>query len=190
MPPSRRSWREPPTPDHGIYFVPALVGLGAPYWDAEARGAIFGITRGTTRAEVARAALESVAFQTRDLLEAMRGDWERRRTPARCFASMAAWSPRTGRCSSSPTSSTPRSTGPKVLETTALGAAYLAGLKAGLYPPPAQFAKTWKYERRFKPKMRAAERDALYAGWQARRGAHADPIGARASPNRLQARIH
>ena len=153
-------------PDHGIYFVPALVGLGAPHWDAEARGAIFGITRGTTRAEIARAALESVGFQTRDLLEAMRGDWDGAAdasTVLRVDGGMVAsdWTMQfLADILGAPVDR------PKVLETTALGAAYLAGLEAGLYPPPATFAKTWKYERRFKPKMRAAERDALYAGWQ------------------------
>jgi glycerol kinase len=156
---------ETAAPDHGIHFVPALVGLGAPHWDAEARGAIFGITRGTTRAEVARAALESVAFQTRDLLEAMRGDWGAADagTVLRVDGGMVAsdWTMQfLADILGAPVDR------PKVLETTALGAAYLAGLKAGLYPPPAQFAKTWKHERRFKPKMRAAERDALYAGWQ------------------------
>ncbi len=157
---------ESAAPDHGIHFVPALVGLGAPHWDADARGAIFGITRGTTRAEVARAALESVAFQTRDLLEAMRGDWSGARTAGtvlRVDGGMVAsdWTMQfLADVLGAPVDR------PKVLETTALGAAYLAGLRAGLYPPPATFAKAWTYERRFKPKMRAAERDALYAGWQ------------------------
>jgi len=152
-------------PDHGIHFVPALVGLGAPHWDADARGAIFGITRGTTRAEVARAALESVAFQTRDLLEAMRGDWGAAETGTvlRVDGGMVAsdWTMQfLADILGAPVDR------PKVLETTALGAAYLAGFKAGLYPPPATFAKTWKYERRFKPKMRASQRDALYAAWK------------------------
>ncbi len=156
---------ESAAPDHGIHFVPALVGLGAPHWDADARGAIFGITRGTTRAEVARAALESVAFQTRDLLEAMRGDWGAAETGTvlRVDGGMVAsdWTMQfLADILGAPVDR------PKVLETTALGAAYLAGLKAGLYPPPATFAKAWTYERRFRPKMRAAERDALYAGWQ------------------------
>jgi hypothetical protein len=85
-----------------VYLVPAFVGLGAPHWDAEARGAIFGLTRNSGPAEFARAALESVAFQTRDLLDAMRKDWKRAR-PARCCGSMAAWWRRTGRCSGWPT---------------------------------------------------------------------------------------
>jgi glycerol kinase len=153
-------------PEHGVHFVPALVGLGAPHWDADARGAIFGITRGTTRAEVARAALESVAYQTRDLLEAMRGDWEAAAdasTVLRVDGGMVAsdWTMQfLADILGAPVDR------PKVLETTALGAAYLAGLKAGLYPPPATFARTWKQERRFKPKMRPAERDDRYAGWK------------------------
>ncbi|HET7716728.1 MAG TPA: glycerol kinase GlpK [Bauldia sp.] len=151
---------------HGVYFVPALVGLGAPHWDAEARGAIFGITRGTTRAEIARAALESVAFQTRDLLEAMRGDWEDAATAStvlRVDGGMVSsdWTMQfLADILGAPVDR------PKVLETTALGAAYLAGLRAGLYPSTGQFAKTWRSERRFKPKMRPAEREALYAGWK------------------------
>ena len=146
--------------------MPAFAGLGAPYWDAEARGAIFGLTRGTTRAEIARAALEAVGYQTRDLLEAMRGDWTGAgpaRTVLRVDGGMVAsdWTMQfLADILGAPVDR------PKVLETTALGAAYLAGLQAGLYPPPDKFAKAWKYERRFKPKMRAAERDALYAGWK------------------------
>jgi glycerol kinase len=152
--------------DHGVYFVPALVGLGAPHWDAEARGAIYGITRGTTRAEIARAALEAVAFQTRDLVEAMRRDWDgagRARTVLRVDGGMVAsdWTMQfLADILAAPVDR------PKVLETTAVGAAYLAGLRAGIYPPPARFARSWRCERRFSPRMKAAEREALYAGWQ------------------------
>ncbi|MCB1499095.1 MAG: glycerol kinase GlpK [Bauldia sp.] len=152
--------------DHGVYFVPALVGLGAPHWDADARGAIYGITRGTTRAEIARAALESVAYQTRDLLEAMRGDWQgadRAETVLRVDGGMVAsdWTMQfLADILGAPVDR------PQVLETTAVGAAYLAGLQAGIHPAPAAFAKTWTQERRFRPKMKAAARDALYAGWQ------------------------
>ncbi len=153
-------------PGHGIHFVPALAGLGAPHWDAEARGAILGITRGTTRAEIARAALESIAFQTRDLLEAMRGDWDgaaKTATVLRVDGGMVAsdWTMQfLADILGAPVDR------PEVLETTAVGAAYLAGLGAGLYPQPSQFARTWKCERRFRPKMRSAARDALYAGWK------------------------
>ncbi len=109
---------------------------------------------------------KSVCYQTRDLLEAMRGDWDGPAgagTVLRVDGGMVAsdWTMQfLADILGAPVDR------PKILETTALGAAYLAGLEAGLYPPPAEFAKTWKYERRFKPKMRDAERDALYAGWQ------------------------
>ena len=152
--------------DNGVYFVPALAGLGAPHWDAEARGAIYGITRGTTRAEIARAALESVAFQTRDLVAAMRRDWDGAgpaRTVLRVDGGMVAsdWTMQfLADILAAPVDR------PAVLETTAVGAAYLAGLRAGVYPKPAQFARTWKCERRFKPQMAAAEREARYAAWK------------------------
>ncbi len=149
-----------------IYLVPAFVGLGAPYWDAEARGAIFGITRGTGVAEFARAALESVCYQTRDLLEAMRGDWPKgrgARTVLRVDGGMVVsdWTMQfLADILNAPVDR------PKVLETTALGAAYLAGLKAGLYPRPSEFAKSWKLDRRFKVEMRPSVRNAKFAGWQ------------------------
>jgi glycerol kinase len=154
-------------PEQAVYFVPAFVGLGAPYWDAEARGAIFGITRGTTRAEIARAALEAVCYQTRDLLEAMRRDWAAGRgadTVLRVDGGMVAsdWTMQfLADMLGAPVDR------PKVLETTALGAAYLAGLEAGLYPEPEAFARRWKRDRRFAPKMKEAERDRRYAGWKA-----------------------
>ncbi|HVZ53074.1 MAG TPA: glycerol kinase GlpK [Pseudolabrys sp.] len=149
-----------------VYFVPALVGLGAPYWDADARGAIFGITRGTTRAELARAALESVCYQTRDLIEAMRGDWagqSRTHAVVRVDGGMVAsdWTMQfLADMLDAPVDR------PKILETTALGAAYLAGLKAGIYPPPADFARTWRLDKRFTPRMPAAERSRKFAGWR------------------------
>ncbi|MFO1121687.1 MAG: glycerol kinase GlpK [Hyphomicrobiales bacterium] len=148
-----------------VYLVPAFVGLGAPYWNAEARGAIFGLTRGTTRAELARAALESVCYQTRDLLEAMRKDWgDGAKTVLRVDGGMAAsdWTMQfLADLLESPVDV------PKGHETTAKGAAYLAGLQAGLLPPPDVYARSWKRERRFLPKMKAADRDARYAGWKA-----------------------
>jgi len=153
-------------PGQAVYLVPAFVGLGAPYWDAEARGALYGLTRGTTAAELARAALESVCYQTRDLAEAMRGDWKQgnaARTVLRVDGGMVAsdWTMQfLADILNAPVDR------PKVLETTVLGAAYLAGLQAGLYPPPAQFAKSWHLERRFTPRMRPALRAAKYAGWQ------------------------
>jgi glycerol kinase len=147
-----------------VYLVPAFVGLGAPYWDAEARGAIFGLTRGTTAAELARAALEAVCYQTRDLIEAMRGDWGAGDAGAvvRVDGGMVAsdWTMQfLADVLDAPVDR------PKVLETTALGAAYLAGLKAGLCPLPEEFARTWKLDRRFRPKMKPAERGRKLAGW-------------------------
>jgi glycerol kinase len=149
-----------------VYLVPAFVGLGAPYWDAEARGAIYGITRGTTQAEIARAALESVAYQTRDLHEAMHGDWTAdggSHSVLRVDGGMVAsnWTMQfLADILDAPVDR------PKILETTAIGAAYLAGYRAGLYPAPADFAKSWKLDRRFKPRMTKAERVRLVAGWR------------------------
>ena len=147
-----------------VYLVPAFVGLGAPYWNPEARGALFGLTRGTTNKELARAALESVCYQTRDLLEAMKKDWGNTgQTVLRVDGGMTAsdWT-----MQSLADILDARVDRPKVLESTALGAAYLAGLQAGLLPPPEQFAKSWKRDKRFAPKMKAELREAKYAGWK------------------------
>jgi glycerol kinase len=138
--------------------------LGAPYWNAEARGALFGLTRGTTNKELARAALESVCFQSRDLLEAMKKDWgNASKTVLRVDGGMTAsdWAMQ----SLSDILDAPVDR-PKNLETTALGAAYLAGLQAGLLEKPATFAKTWKRQKRFESKMKPELRDAKYAGWK------------------------
>ncbi len=151
---------------HHVYLVPAFTGLGAPYWDAEARGAMFGLTRGSGPAEFARAALESVCYQTRDLLEAMRGDWAGAAgasTVLRVDGGMVAsdWTMQyLADILNAPVDR------PHVLETTALGAAYLAGLKAGLYPAPGEFAKSWALERRFAPDMEDGLRAERYAGWK------------------------
>jgi glycerol kinase len=152
-------------PGQDVYLVPAFTGLGAPYWDADARGAVFGLTRATGPAELARAALESVAYQTRDLLEAMRRDWPAEGAGAvlRVDGGMAAsdWTLQAiADITGSPVDR------PEVAETTALGAAWLAGMRAGLYPGPDEFARTWSLDRRFEPAMDAARREAKYAGWQ------------------------
>jgi glycerol kinase len=151
-------------PAQRVHFVPAFVGLGAPHWDAEARGAILGLTRGTGPAEIARAALESVAFQTRDLVEAMRADWGAEGQPVlRVDGGMTAsdWTMQfLADLLGAPVDR------PAVQETTALGAAYLAGLQAGLLPPPGPAVAHWRLERRFTPRMARAEADALHAGWQ------------------------
>ena len=147
-----------------VYLVPAFVGLGAPYWNAEARGALFGLTRATTRNELARAALEAVCYQTRDLLEAMQKDWgSQGEMILRVDGGMTA-SDWTMQCLADILAAPVDR--PKVLETTALGAAYLAGLKVGLLPEPAVFAKAWKCQKRFTPKMNAQTREEKYAGWR------------------------
>jgi glycerol kinase len=152
-------------PAQDVYLVPAFVGLGAPYWKAEARGAIFGLTRGTTQAELARAALEAVCYQTRDLLEAMQKDWGAAgKTVLRVDGGMTASDWTMQRLADMLDAPVDR---PQVLETTALGAAYLAGLQAGLLPGPSAFAKRWKRQKRFSPKMAGAVREAKYRGWQA-----------------------
>ena len=150
-----------------IYLVPAFVGLGAPYWDADARAALFGLTRATGPREIARAALESVAFQTRDLIEAMRGDWQGAAaagdTVLRVDGGMVAndWLLQfLADILGAPVDR------PRVGETTALGAAYLAGLAAGICPQPEEFAASWRRERRFEPGGDGAAMDRLYAGWR------------------------
>ena len=147
-----------------VYLVPAFVGLGAPYWNADVRGAIFGLTRGTTKKELVKAALEAVCYQTRDLLEAMRKDWpEAKETVLRVDGGMTA-SDWTMQCLADILDAPVDR--PQVLETTALGAAYLAGLQAGLLPPPEKFAAQWKRQKRFSSKMLSEVREAKYEGWK------------------------
>ena len=149
--------------NQSVYLVPAFVGLGAPYWNAEVRGALFGLTRATTNKELARAALEAVCYQTNDLLEAMKRDWGATgQTILRVDGGMTAsdWTMQfLADILGAPVDR------PVVLETTALGAAYLAGLQAGLLPKPEVFAKTWKRQKRFVPKMDAETRARKRAGW-------------------------
>ncbi|MEE4136782.1 MAG: FGGY-family carbohydrate kinase, partial [Desulforhopalus sp.] len=147
-----------------VYLVPAFTGLGAPHWDAEARGAIFGITRATGPAELSKAALESVCFQTRDLLEAMHGDWPNMgETVLRVDGGMVASNYTMQFLADILSAPVDR---PVILETTALGAAYLAGLEKGLLPEPDQFAASWKRDRRFTPELEEEKRDRKYRGWQ------------------------
>lgn len=147
-----------------VYLVPAFVGLGAPYWDSECRGAMFGLTRGTGPAELSRAALESVGYQTRDLLEAMHRDWDSDvETVLRVDGGMTAsnWAMQfLADILGAPVDR------PVFAETTALGAAWLAGMKAGLYPDRQEFSQSWALERRFAPKMDHNARAQKYAGWQ------------------------
>ncbi|MCK8787509.1 glycerol kinase GlpK [Roseomonas sp. NAR14] len=151
-------------PEQPVVLVPAFVGLGAPHWDSEARGALYGLTRGTTRRELARAALESVGYQTRDLLEAMRADAGLAEgTVIRVDGGMTAsdWSMQfLADMLGAPVDR------PRVAETTALGAAYLAGLEAGVFPEPEAFAALWALDRRFAPAMAEERRAMLYARWQ------------------------
>ncbi|MBU3031208.1 glycerol kinase GlpK [Paracoccus marinaquae] len=147
-----------------IIMVPAFTGLGAPYWVPEARGAIFGLTRNTGPAELARAALESVGFQTRDLLEAMRADWsDAGDAVLRVDGGMTASEPAMQFLADILGAPVDR---PKNTETTAQGAAWLAGYRAGLCPGPAEYAKAWRLDRRFEPAMEAATRDRRYAAWR------------------------
>ncbi|MCU0855372.1 MAG: glycerol kinase GlpK [Rhodobacteraceae bacterium] len=152
-------------PGQDVVLVPAFTGLGAPYWNPDCRGAIYGLTRNSGPAELARAALESVGFQTRDLLEAMRADWPQGAgdNVLRVDGGMTAsnWAMQfLADILNAPVDR------PKVLETTALGAAWLAGMRAGVYPDRHGFAQTWARERRFEPKMDAARRDTKYALWK------------------------
>jgi glycerol kinase len=147
----------------GVYLVPAFVGLGAPYWDGRARGAILGLTRGSTAAHIARAALEAMAYQSRDVLEAMRADAGIALRELRVdggavgndllmqFQADVLGVPVVR---------------PVVRETTALGAAYLAGLATGFWRDQAQLADQWARDKTFTPAMPAARREQLYRGWQ------------------------
>jgi glycerol kinase len=151
-------------PAQAVYLVPAFVGLGAPHWDADARGAIFGLTRNSGPAELARAALESVAFQTRDLLDAMRKDWKgSARTVLRVDGGMVASDWTMQRLADILDAPVDR---PEILETTALGAAWLAGSQAGVWPNATDFARSWALERRFQPAMDAKVRSVRIKGWK------------------------
>lgn len=146
-----------------VVLVPAFTGLGAPYWNAECRGAIYGLTRNTGPAEFAKAALESVGFQTRDLLEAMHADWSgAEETALRVDGGMSASDWTMQFLSDILGAPVDR---PHVLETTALGAAWLAGQRAGIYPAMEEFAQTWALERKFEPKMDEETRTRRYARW-------------------------
>ncbi|WP_114374820.1 glycerol kinase GlpK [Elioraea thermophila] len=151
-------------PDQPVVLVPAFTGLGAPWWDAEARGALFGLTRGTTRRELARAVLDSIAFQTCDLLAAMREDWGGD-CPSllRVDGGLAVsdWTmQRIADLTGTPVDR------PAMRETTALGAAWLAGFAAGLYPSPEETARAWAAERRFVPELDERARAAVLERWR------------------------
>jgi glycerol kinase len=147
-----------------VYMVPAFTGLGAPHWDGDARGAIFGITRATGPAELSKAALEAVCYQTRDLLEAMQGDWQSMgETVLRVDGGMVASNYTMQFLSDILNAPVDR---PEILETTALGAAYLAGLHVKMFPAPEQFSETWKLNRRFVSHLSEEVRERKYSGWK------------------------
>jgi glycerol kinase len=153
-------------PDDPVYMVPAFVGLGAPWWDADARAAILGLSRKSGINEIARAALESVGYQTRDLLNAMRADWPAAKetgTVMRVDGGMTAsdWTLQfVADMVGAPVDR------PLFLESTALGAAYLAGRRPGIYPDLDAFAGSWRLDRRFSPAMDETMRERKWRGWQ------------------------
>src|SRR6202521_1188110 len=152
-------------PTQEVVLVPAFVGLGAPYWRPDVRGALFGLTRATGPRELAQAALESVCFQTVDLLDAMRADWRGGALATlRVDGGMANSDWCMQRLADLVGCTVDR---PQILETTALGAAYLAGLHAGFFPEPDRFAERWQLERRFTPQMDSALRERKLAAWKA-----------------------
>jgi glycerol kinase len=161
----------------GVYVVPAFAGLGAPHWDPQARGAIIGLTRGSSRAHIARAALESIAFQSADLLEAMQKDAGKNLTELRVDGGAAANDLLMQFQADILGVPVVR---PKILETTALGAAYLAGLYTDVWKSREEIASQWQVDRRFEPRMARAEADALLARWheavsRSRRWSHDNP---------------
>ncbi len=157
-------------PGQDVILVPAFTGLGAPYWRPDCRGAIYGLTRNSGPAELARAALESVGYQTRDLLEAMNADWAtasgslaRDAATLRVDGGMTAndWAMQfLSNIIGAPVDR------PRITETTALGAAWLAGMQAGIYPGPTEFSASWALERRFTPTMSTDLRATKYAAWK------------------------
>lgn len=151
-------------PDNaGVYFVPALVGLGAPYWDPHARGGIFGITRGTTREHLVRAALEALCYQTRDVLDAMKQDSGLDIPDMKVDGGAAA---NDFLCQFQADILGIDVTRPKVIETTSLGAAYLAGLGSGFYKDSGEIRKFWEVQRVFSPARARSEAERLYDGWK------------------------
>ncbi|VVC77046.1 Glycerol kinase [Aquicella siphonis] len=147
----------------GVYLIPAFTGLGAPYWDPDARGALLGLTRSSGREHVVRAALENVAYQTRDLLEAMKSDCHSGLNTLRVDGGMAANNWLLQFLSDILNLQVHR---PVCIETTALGAAYLAGLQAGLYQSLDDISKMWQMSASFVSQMSKTERDKLYLGWR------------------------
>lgn len=163
--PETQALADAANPDDQLILVPAFTGLGAPYWNADCRGAVFGLSRASGPEEFSKAALESVGFQTRDLLEAMHADWDGASQGGvlRVDGGMTAsnWAMQfLADIIGAPVDR------PTVLETTALGVAWLAGNRAGLYPSRDEFAKTWALDRQFNPEMDEATRTNRYAQWK------------------------
>ncbi|MBL8206285.1 MAG: glycerol kinase GlpK [Blastocatellia bacterium] len=148
---------------NGVYFVPAFVGLGAPYWDMNARGAIVGLTRGAMRAHIVRAALEAMAYQTRDVIECMQQDSGIKAKELRVDGGATR---NDFLCQFQADILGIPVVRPVVTETTALGAAYLAGLAVSFWKNDKEIASQWQQEKRFEPKMKKNEREALYEGWK------------------------
>lgn len=149
-----------------VILVPAFAGLGAPYWEPDVRGAIFGLTRNTGPREMSRAALEAVCYQTRDLVDAMKNDWQGQldETVLRVDGGMVASDWTMQYLADMLAAPIDR---PSILETTALGAAWLAGMQSGIWPDRDGFSKSWKLQHRFQPRLAEAERARRYAGWRA-----------------------
>lgn len=151
------------TDNAGVYLVPAFVGLGAPYWDAEARGTLTGLTRGANRGHIARAALEAIAYQSRDVLDAMARDATAPLSVLRVDGGATANDFLMQFQSDLLQLPVER---PAVTETTALGAAYLAGLAVGYWPSTEAIRANWQLARRFEPAIKAVQAESLYQGWQ------------------------
>ena len=144
--------------------MPAFVGLGAPYWDQDARGTIVGLTRGATRAHLVRAAIEAMAFQTRDVVECMQRDSGIKLRELRVDGGATR---NDFLCQFQADVLGVPVVRPVITETTALGAAYLAGLAVGFWKDEREIAAQWQAEKRFEPKMKRSERERLYEGWLA-----------------------
>ena len=146
----------------GVYVVPAFVGLGAPYWDMKARGGIFGLTRGTTKNHIIRATLESLAYQTKDVLDAMQSDSGIKLNSLKVDGGAVANNLMMQFQSDILNVAVER---PKITETTALGAAYLAGLAVGFWKNKEELVDSWQIDRKFEPNMDEKARKELYLGW-------------------------
>lgn len=147
----------------GVYLIPAFTGLGAPYWDPEARGALLGLTRNSGREHIVRAALENIGYQTRDLLEAMKADYQAPLSKIRVDGGMVANAWLMQFVADMLQLEVHK---PVCIETTALGVAYLAGLQAGVYQSLDEIAKTWQMNTIYRPEMPHQEGEALYKGWK------------------------